>query len=126
MEIQSTIPVLRIFDYEKALGFYRDWLGFVVDWEHELEPGSPRYLQVSMAGMVLHLSEHHGDSCPGARIFLWCTGLKDYHQVLLEKDYKYGRPGIEQTFYKAWSVEVLDPFGNRITFNEKVLDIESA
>lgn len=38
---------------------------FRVDWEHRFEPGFPLYLQVSRDGLVLHLSEHHGDGSPG-------------------------------------------------------------
>ena len=34
------------------------------------------------------------------------------------KGYKYLRPGIETTFYDARCVQVIDPFGNRIRFNE--------
>ena len=29
-------------------------------------------------------------------------------------------PGIETTFYESKSVEVIDPFGNRIRFNENL------
>ena len=40
--------MLRIFDEAKAREFYRDFLGFVVDWQHPLsEVGSPLYMQVS-------------------------------------------------------------------------------
>ena len=30
------------------------------------------------------------------------------------------RPGIEETFYNSRSVQVIDPFGNRIRFNERL------
>jgi uncharacterized glyoxalase superfamily protein PhnB len=36
----------------------------------------------------------------------------------MSKGYKYLRPGIETTFYDAKCVQVIDPFGNRIRFNE--------
>jgi hypothetical protein len=32
-------PILRIFDEAKAKGFYVDFLGFKIDWEHRFEPG---------------------------------------------------------------------------------------
>ena len=32
----------------------------------------------------------------------------------------YNRPGIERTFYDSKCVEVIDPFGNRIRFNERI------
>ena len=58
-------PLLRIFDVERAKEFYAGLLGFSVDWEHHFEDNAPAYLQVSRAGLVLHLTEHHGDGCPG-------------------------------------------------------------
>ena len=52
-------------------------------------------------------------------MFFWVSGLKDYHQMLTDKKYKYNRPGLEETFYGSWCMEVIDPFGNRLSFNEK-------
>lgn len=122
MENTRVIPILRIFDYKKTIEFYIDWLGFIIDWEHRFEENTPVYVQVSKDGIVFHLSEHHGDASPGAKIFIWCSGLKEYHQELISKKYKYNRPGIEETFYGSWCVQVHDPFGNRISFNEKRSD----
>src|SRR4051794_6253730 len=52
----------------KTLEFYVEFLGFKVDWDHRFSPDLPLYLQVSMGCIVLHLSEHHGDSSPGAKV----------------------------------------------------------
>lgn len=119
MQVQQLIPVLRIFDYDKAMAFYRDWLCFELIWEHEFEPGMPRYIEVRKGDAVLHLSEHHGDATPGSKVFVWCTGLLAFHKELLDKRYNFNRPGISETFYGSWCVDVIDPFGNRISFNEK-------
>jgi uncharacterized glyoxalase superfamily protein PhnB len=119
MTVQKVIPVLRIFDYTKAVEFYINWLEFMIDWEHTFEENTPIYMAVSREGITLHLSEHHGDATPGARVYVECTGLKEYHKMLVDKNYKNNRPGLEETFYGAWCVEVIDPFGNRLTFNER-------
>ena len=115
---QQIIPILRIFDVAKAKEFYVGFLGFTVDWEHHFEENAPAYLQVSRAGLTLHLSEHHGDACPGSTVFVWMTGIEEFHREITGKGYKYVRPGIETTFYDSRSVHVIDPFGNRIRFNE--------
>lgn len=117
---EKIIPILRIFDLEKAKEFYVGFLGFAVDWEHHFAENTPAYLQVSRAGLTLHLSEHHGDACPGSTVFVWMTGIEEYHREITAKGYKYLRPGIETTFYNAKCVEVIDPFGNRIRFNESL------
>jgi catechol 2,3-dioxygenase-like lactoylglutathione lyase family enzyme len=118
MEITKTIPILRIFDEAKAREFYCDWLGFKIDFEHRFEPHAPIYMGVSLGNISLHLSEHHGDGTPGSRVFVECVGLKDYHKELIDKQYKYNRPGLNETFYGAWAMEVVDPFNNKIIFNE--------
>ena len=114
------IPVFRIFDVAKALEFYRDYLGFTVDWEHHFDDNSPAYIQVSRGGLVLHLSEHYGDCCPGSTCSVWMTGIEDFHRELNSRKYKYLRPELVESFYSSKEVVVIDPFGNRIRFNEEV------
>lgn len=120
IHVEQVIPILRIFDLAKAKEFYVDYLGFRVEWEHRFEENAPAYLQIVRDGLTFHLSEHHGDACPGSTVFVWMTGLEAFHAELAAKNYKYLRPGIETTFYGSRSVETTDPFGNRIRFNERI------
>jgi len=115
---QQTIPLLRIFDVAKAKDFYVGFLGMKLDWEHHFDEKAPAYIQVSREGLVLHLTEHHGDCCPGARIFVWMSGIEEFHREITSRNYNYMRPGLEVAFYNAKCVDVIDPFGNRISFNE--------
>jgi catechol 2,3-dioxygenase-like lactoylglutathione lyase family enzyme len=117
MMFTETAPVLRSFDDKQARAFYVGYLGFEVDWEHRFEPTLPLYMQVSRAGLVLHLSEHHGDASPGACVFVRMTGLAAFHAELLAKDYSALCPGIER---KDWGLEMIltDPFMNRLRFCE--------
>ncbi len=117
-EMLRTIPILRIFSVEKAREFYVGFLGFAVDWEHRFDERSPLYMQVSRGSMSLHLSEHHGDACPGATVFLRCRGVEAFHAELTAKQYGYLRPGLERTFHNSLQVEVIDPFGNRLRFDQ--------
>ncbi len=43
--IRPAIPVIRIFDLEKARQYYLDYLGFSVDWEHRQEEDIPSTLR---------------------------------------------------------------------------------
>ena len=95
MKFGKITPILRIFDERKAKEFYLDFLGFMVDWEHRFEPGLPLYMQVSREGCVLHLSEHHGDCCPGAALRIEMKELETFQKELSDKAYRYARPGIE-------------------------------
>jgi hypothetical protein len=120
MSISSdkVIPILRICDVRKAKAFCVDFLGFAVDWEHHFDDNSPAYMQLFRRGFVLHLSEHHGDGCPGSTVFVWATGVEEFHREFAAEGDKYLRTGIETTFYGARCVQVIDPLDNRIRFNE--------
>lgn len=118
MEFRQSIPIFRMFSVEKAREFYIDYLGFQVDWEHRFEPELPLYMQVTRGGLTLHLSEHHGDCTPGARIFIEMTGVQELHAELTAKKYGYLRPGLQQEDW-GLSMTVTDPFMNRITFNDR-------
>jgi catechol 2,3-dioxygenase-like lactoylglutathione lyase family enzyme len=118
MHVLETIPVLRIFDVQKAREFYVEFLGFHVDWEHRFAANAPLYMQISRGACRLHLSEHHGDGCPGATVFVRVTGLEPFQHELAATDYAYMRPSIEMAPWNAKLMEVIDPFGNRLRFNE--------
>jgi catechol 2,3-dioxygenase-like lactoylglutathione lyase family enzyme len=118
MHVKRTTPILRIFSVEKAREFHVDFLGFSVDWEHRFGDEFPLYMQVSREGLVLHLSEHHGDASPGGAVFVDIEGLAALHAELTAKNYRYLKPGIEAAPWGARVMKLLDPFGNRIVFNE--------
>jgi catechol 2,3-dioxygenase-like lactoylglutathione lyase family enzyme len=120
LQVIQTVPIFRIFDVAKAKEFYIDFLGFTLDWEHRFEEVAPLYMQVSRAGLTLHLSEHHGDCCPGSTAFVRVKGLTEYHAEISAKQYGYLRPGIEETFHRSRGMQVADPFGNRIRFDESL------
>ncbi|MEJ0017175.1 MAG: glyoxalase superfamily protein [Acetobacteraceae bacterium] len=113
--LTPAIPILRIFALDKAQEFYVGFLGFTVDWEHRFGDNFPVYMQVSRSGLKLHLSEHHGDACPGLTVFVPVEGIEAYWRELTAKDYAYARPGVETV---PWGrvMEVADPFGNRLRF----------
>lgn len=111
-------PILRIFDVAKAEEFYLGFLGFTVDWDHRFDDNAPLYRQISRGGLILHLSEHHGDGTPGTRVRIAMTGIEAFHRELGAKAYRYMRPGLEDTPWGTREVGVIDPFGNAIRFWE--------
>ena len=111
IEFTRTIPILRIFSSEKAKEFYIGWLGFKIDWEH-CEQNTPKYVQVSRGHLVL-IPERAPRGVSGEM-----QGLDEFHREVLGKNYKCDRPGLEHTPWKARCCETIDPFGNRIRFNE--------
>jgi len=114
----SVVPIFRIFDYGKAMEFYVDWLGFKIDWEHKFTADSPIYMQVSREGIILHLSEHHGDCTPGSKAYITVDDVKTFYDEIRAKDYKYNKPGLEHAPWNAPCFEVVDPFGNKLLITE--------
>ena len=120
IEFVQVVPVLRIFDIAKSDEFYLDFLGFTVDWNHRFEDRLPLYRQISRGGLALHLSEHHGDGSPGARIRIAMHGIRAFHSELAGKQYRYMRPGLETTDWGTLETGAIDPFGNHIIFYERL------
>jgi hypothetical protein len=61
-------------------------------------------MQVSYSNCSLHFTEHHG--------------LDEFHQEITGSGYSYMRPSIESAPSNARLLEVINPFANRIRFNE--------
>jgi catechol 2,3-dioxygenase-like lactoylglutathione lyase family enzyme len=120
IEFFATIPIIRMFDVGKAKEFYVDFLGFTLDWEGHIFEGAPLYMQLSRDGLTLHLSEHHGDAAPGGTTVVRTKGIEKFHAELLGKDYKYNRPGLNIAPYGATVMYTIDPFGNRLRFEQEI------
>ena len=121
--LRVAVPILRMFDVEKAKAFYVDLLGFKIEWEHRFAPDYPLYMQVVRGGLRLHLSEHHGDATPGSAVYIQVQGLDRLHAELRTKG---SHVGIETGPGESRWLQILDPFGNRLRFAERRADASSA
>ncbi|NDV88370.1 VOC family protein [Aurantimonas aggregata] len=117
MAFEQAVPIVRIFDVGKAREFYLGFLGFTVDWEHRYGDNFPLYMQVSRAGLRLHLSEHAGDATPGGNMCVYMIGIRALHRELAAQDYRYMKPGLQDEGSRL-ELQVTDPFNNRIRFME--------
>ena len=117
----QVIPIIRIFDEQKAKEFYLGFLGMRLNWEHRFEADAPIYMQVSRDNLVFHLSEHSGDCTPGSKIFVYTDELERLSREISAKGYRYNRPEIAIAPWGDRILEVIDPFSNKILFNERVV-----
>jgi catechol 2,3-dioxygenase-like lactoylglutathione lyase family enzyme len=120
IELGPGVPILRIFDVDRAREFYVDWLGFSVDFEHRFDDDSPLYMQVSRDGLTLHLSEHSGDGTPGSFVYVAARGVAELHRELQAKPYRYLNPGLGTGPVGGDCMDLLDPFGNVLRIEELV------
>lgn len=119
MKLNCPIPILRSFDTQKARAFYVEFLGFDIDWSHRFEENTPLYMQISKSDCVIHLSEHHGDSCPGTTLRIITQDLDAYQKTLFAKQYKHSRPSIQHMPWGTRDMAISDPFGNKLIFTEE-------
>jgi hypothetical protein len=116
----APVPILRIFDEQKARDFYVGYLGFAVDFAHRFEPGLPIYMQVSRDSCILQLSEHSGDGTPGTKVKIPTKDVVAYNAVLRAKKYRYARPGVMDMEWGERQMTINDPFGNAIIFFQRI------
>ena len=120
MGFGKTIRILRVFDEAKTKEFYVKFLSFKVDWECRFSQDAPLYMQISKDGCIIHLSEHHGDCCPGGAMRIETDELEAFRKELGAKKYKYFRPGIEEMPWGSRDMSITDPFGNKLTFTDAI------
>jgi uncharacterized glyoxalase superfamily protein PhnB len=73
-------------------------------------------MQISKGACVMHLSEHFGDGTPGAAVRINVDDVDAFQHELIEKKYKYARPGVQDQPWGMREMTLKDPFGNRLTF----------
>ena len=122
IELKAALPVLYVRDVAAAAAFWRDKLGFEVDFLH----GNPAfYGAVSRDGACLHLKFVHAEVFGPGRVedeslimaYVPTQNLKALIAEFQARDIPFSQPPTKQ----AWGgtdVHVLDPDGNRIAFVE--------
>ena len=114
--MERAYPVLRIDDYQQAVDYYVDFLGFEIDFEWRHEENFPVYMGVSRGGLALHLSEHQGEPAgrPGAA-YLQVDDVHAVYADLKRKDSELAEAPIEQA-WGSTELKLKDPFENALTF----------
>lgn len=115
----KAIPTFRILDYQQAMKFYMEGLGFKIDWEHRFGPNEPVYMQVSKKKLTLHLSENPRFKV-GNIVFVACDGLMQLYKELSQRSSDINIPKPEKTSWQTLQMEIEDPFGNLLRFNENL------
>jgi hypothetical protein len=116
------VPTFGILDYQTAIDFYIGFLGFKIDWEHRFGQTEPVYMQISKNGLILHLSENKRFKA-NVIVFVETKKLKEFHKELQNKSPAQELPDILQTNWQTLQLEITDPFGNLLRFNENISDL---
>lgn len=109
------IPTFRILDEDEAKRFYNDFLGFTTDWESRAAPDQPLYMQVSRDGLVLHLADSSRFQT-GSVVYVETTEIDALNRELKARN--AATPDIIVSPWGTRQMEIEDPFGNWLRFNE--------
>ena len=119
-KLAAPIPVLRVFDEQKTRQFYVEYLGFEIEFEHQYADGYPLYLGVIRSSCKLHLSEHHGDCSPVAKVRIPVNNITAFCEDLQSRKTNFiPPPGGKQMPWGMMETTVVDPFGNKLVFYQE-------
>ena len=118
---QELFPIITTDDMERALGFYRDLLGFDVTYQFPTDD-APVYAGLELASSQLGIGVQQDADEPSAgavdqdpRFALWVYA--DDCDAAVEKLRGHGVPVIEEPRDQPWGeriATVADPDGNRV------------
>lgn len=115
------IPTFRILSYKTAVKFYVGFLGFKIDWEYRFKTTDPVYMQVSYNGLRLHLSEFKMFDT-NTIVYVETTNILAFHHELKQRNLESNIQDIQPTNWQTMQLEIEDPFGNLLLFNEYVIE----
>lgn len=121
--MSQTFARLKIDSYNDALSYYRDFLGFEMDWEYRKDENANVYMGITRGispgiesgSLDLHLTEFPGDQQPKTQVMFDVESIHD-----LYTDLKSRKPDLAESLKdQPWGKSELhlqDPFGNRLIF----------
>ncbi len=115
----KAIPTFKIREYQAAIDFYINFLGFEIDWEHRFGLNEPVYMQISLNGLALHLSENKR-FIENVIVFVDTVNIKAFQQQLQERNPTVKIQEVLKTNWQTLQLEIQDPFGNLLRFNENL------
>ncbi len=110
-EISSARPILNVRDLKSSFEYYRDQLGFTVDWEHG-DP--PDFGSVSRGDATVFLCEGC-QGVPGAWMMLFARDVDALYDEFRERGALVRMPPKDMP-WELRELHVSDPDGNVIRF----------
>jgi predicted enzyme related to lactoylglutathione lyase len=120
MRVLGAAPVLRVSDLAAATRFYRDDLGFMVEFEYD------DYVILEFDHLSLHLTTpEKGKPAGGGTVYVFCEEVDEYFGKIRAGGAKVVRePG--NRFYSMRDFRIHDPDGNELTFGRALSAEERA
>ncbi|MBW7924563.1 MAG: VOC family protein [Burkholderiaceae bacterium] len=122
-ELLRSVPVLQISNVERSCEFYCGKLGFKKNWQHQFEPGLPRFVSISRGAVTLFLTEHP-ESASGALVYLYVEDV----DALARELQSHGAIIDQGPTSQPWGmreIQLHDPDGNRLRLGQDIEEKKS-
>jgi catechol 2,3-dioxygenase-like lactoylglutathione lyase family enzyme len=120
MKVFGASPVLCVANTDAALAFYRDILGFTVDFQY------PDYVGLRLGEAGLHVTTpSHGRLPGGGAVYVFCEEIDTYFGTIRAHGAMPEREPDDQ-IYAMRDFSIRDPDGNRLTFGCSLGDEDCA
>ena len=120
MKVHSAAPVLRVTDLAAAVRFYRDVLGFTVEFEYD------DYVILEIGHSQVHLATPAQGKPPGGgTVYVYCDEVDEYFGKIRARGAKPAYEPCAQ-FYLMRDFMINDPDGNQLTFGRALSAEERA
>ena len=120
MKVLSAAPVLRVSDLASALTFYRDVLGFTVEFEYD------DYVILEIDHSQVHLAKPAAGKPPGGgTVYVFCEDVDEYFGKIRARGAKPASEPCNQ-FYMMRDFTINDPDGNQLSFGRALSAEERA
>jgi uncharacterized glyoxalase superfamily protein PhnB len=120
MKVLSAAPVLRVTNLASAVAFYRDVLGFTVEFEYD------DYVILELDHSQVHLaSPAAGKPAGGGTVYVFCEEVDEYFGKIGARGARMIRE-LGNQFYCMRDFRIQDPDGNELTFGRALSEGERA
>lgn len=114
--MEYVLSVLQIDDYDVAVDFYIERLGFEIVMEHRHEPGFPVFMIVRKGELLLALSEH-GRGHQGTEIYIYVDDIDPWHERCRSQQIPLDHEPRQMPWGNT-EMLVIDPFRNALRFSQ--------
>jgi catechol 2,3-dioxygenase-like lactoylglutathione lyase family enzyme len=121
--MSQTFARLRIDNYDTAIPFYIDYLGFAIAWEYRENENANVYMGITRGTspgiqsgtLELHLTEFPGDQPPKTQVMFDVEAVYDLYADLQSRKPDIAEIITDQPWGKS-ELHLEDPFGNKLIF----------
>jgi len=118
-KVTQCIPALQSNDAAASFAFYQSALGFQKNWEHRYAEGLPLFIEMSIEGMTVFITEHENESAFGSELYFYVEEIDALAASIKEKGIPFEVEPYD-TPYGTREFNLKDPDGNKLRIGQRM------